>query len=178
ALSKEHCDSLIAQLNSKSIENADLKGKIQEKLDLDPLAPRLLKNREAHIYYLKHTQEQDDILQGIVEQAKAKQPLDNALDFTCSSKKAKILESKNANSEPNHSWGSNATDVPSSSSLVNDSKFLGTVRFGNNQILKIMGYGDYRLGNVIVSRVYYAEGLGHNLFSVGKFCDADLEVAF
>ncbi|GJS83286.1 retrovirus-related pol polyprotein from transposon TNT 1-94 [Tanacetum coccineum] len=27
-------------------------------------------------------------------------------------------------------------------------------------------------------RVYYVEGLNHNLFSVGQFCDADLEVAF
>nr|GEW63809.1 hypothetical protein [Tanacetum cinerariifolium] len=53
------------------------------KLDLDPLAPKLLQNREAHIDYLKYTQEQADILQGIVEQAKAKQPLDNALDFAC-----------------------------------------------------------------------------------------------
>ncbi|GJT24662.1 hypothetical protein Tco_0894599 [Tanacetum coccineum] len=109
ALSKEHGDSLIAQLNSKSLENADLKCQIQDKvfvitslkhdlrklkgkevknvaqipiattvapgmfkLDLDPLAPRLLQNREAHIYYLKHTQEQVDVLRGIVEQAKAK----------------------------------------------------------------------------------------------------------
>ncbi|GKC26106.1 retrovirus-related pol polyprotein from transposon TNT 1-94, partial [Tanacetum coccineum] len=68
-------------------------------------------------------------------------------------------------------WGSNATDIPSSSSLVND-------RFGNDQIARFMGYGDYQLGNVIISRVYYVEGLGHNLFSVGQFCDADLEVAF
>ncbi|GKG00323.1 hypothetical protein Tco_0302013, partial [Tanacetum coccineum] len=52
------------------------------KLDLNPLAPRLLHNREAHIDYLKHTQEQADMLRGIVEQAKAKQPLDNALDFS------------------------------------------------------------------------------------------------
>ncbi|GJR20840.1 retrovirus-related pol polyprotein from transposon TNT 1-94 [Tanacetum coccineum] len=58
------------------------------------------------------------------------------------------------------------------------SKFLGTVRFGNGQIARIMGYGDYQLGNVIISRVYYVEGLGYNLFSVGQFCDADLEVAF
>ncbi|GJU71537.1 retrovirus-related pol polyprotein from transposon TNT 1-94 [Tanacetum coccineum] len=28
------------------------------------------------------------------------------------------------------------------------------------------------------SQVYYVEGLNHNLFSVGQFCDADLEVAF
>ncbi|GKD49899.1 hypothetical protein Tco_1278875 [Tanacetum coccineum] len=155
------------------------------KIDLDPLAPRLLKNREAHIDYLKHTQEQADTFQGIVDQAKAKQPLDNALDFalftevgykwkptgrlftivgnSCpltritpktivhlkettsnlvekpkteikvynrrpkriksvgSSKKAKIVESKIANnSEPNQLWGSNATDVPSSFSFVND----------------------------------------------------------
>ncbi|GJS08551.1 retrovirus-related pol polyprotein from transposon TNT 1-94 [Tanacetum coccineum] len=58
------------------------------------------------------------------------------------------------------------------------SKFLGTVRFENDQIARIMGYGDYQLGNVIISRVYYVEGLRHNLFSVGQFCDADLEVAF
>ncbi|GKF53344.1 hypothetical protein Tco_0160254 [Tanacetum coccineum] len=32
ALSKEHRDSLIAQLNSKCMENADLKGQIQEKV--------------------------------------------------------------------------------------------------------------------------------------------------
>ncbi|GJR98328.1 integrase, catalytic region, zinc finger, CCHC-type containing protein [Tanacetum coccineum] len=253
------------------------------KLDLEPLAPRLLQNKEAHIDYLKYTQEQANILQEIVKQAKANQPLDNDLDFaskhaqriqelllyvrdTCpnaiklsakkvvvtlknnvqkvrfvepltssslfdfvknmssraksakkpknqniwkpmghvftevglkwkptsrtftivgnscpltmitsanivppkkttshsveiqkpelkvysrkpknvknvgSSKKAKIVESKNANhSEPNNAWGSNATDIPSSSSLVM------TVRFGNDQFARIMGYGDYQL---------------------------------
>ncbi|GKA66851.1 hypothetical protein Tco_0766659 [Tanacetum coccineum] len=53
------------------------------KLDLEPLAPRLLQNREVLIEYLKYTQEQADILRGIVEQAKAKQPLDKELDFAC-----------------------------------------------------------------------------------------------
>nr|GEV61463.1 hypothetical protein [Tanacetum cinerariifolium] len=53
------------------------------KLDLDPLAPKLLKNKEAYIDYLKYTQEQADILRGIVKQAKAKQTLYNALDFDC-----------------------------------------------------------------------------------------------
>nr|GEY46123.1 hypothetical protein [Tanacetum cinerariifolium] len=41
-----------------------------------------------------------------------------------------------------------------------------------------MGYGDCKIGNVTISRVYFVEGLGHNLFSVGQFCDSDLEVAF
>ncbi|GKC61995.1 hypothetical protein Tco_1089593 [Tanacetum coccineum] len=127
-LSKEHGDSLIAQLNSKSMKNEDLKHQLQDKvfvitslkndlrklkgketvekaaqipiaitvapvmfkLDLDPLSPRLLQNREAHIYYLKHTQEQADILRGIVEQTKSKQPLDNALDLAC--KQAKRIQ--------------------------------------------------------------------------------------
>nr|GEZ24819.1 retrovirus-related Pol polyprotein from transposon TNT 1-94 [Tanacetum cinerariifolium] len=57
-------------------------------------------------------------------------------------------------------------------------KFMGTVRFGNEQFTLILGYGDLVQGNVTINRVYYVEGLNHNLFSVGQFCDADLEVAF
>ncbi|GJX83645.1 integrase, catalytic region, zinc finger, CCHC-type containing protein [Tanacetum coccineum] len=57
-------------------------------------------------------------------------------------------------------------------------KFTGTVRFGNNHFSAIMGYGDYVIGGIVISRVYYIEGLGHNLFSVRQFCDSDLEVAF
>ncbi|GJR98912.1 reverse transcriptase domain-containing protein [Tanacetum coccineum] len=57
-------------------------------------------------------------------------------------------------------------------------KFFGTVKFGNDHVAKILGYGDYQIWNVTISRVYYVEGLGHNLFSVGKFCDSNLEVAF
>nr|GEZ26053.1 retrovirus-related Pol polyprotein from transposon TNT 1-94 [Tanacetum cinerariifolium] len=57
-------------------------------------------------------------------------------------------------------------------------KFLGTVKFGNDHVAKIMGYGDYQFGNVTIYQVYYVEGLGHNLFFVGQFCDSDLEVAF
>nr|GEU75221.1 retrovirus-related Pol polyprotein from transposon TNT 1-94 [Tanacetum cinerariifolium] len=54
----------------------------------------------------------------------------------------------------------------------------GTVRFGNDHFGAIMGYGDYVIGNSVISRVYYVEGLGHNLFFVGQFCDSDLEVVF
>nr|GEX95460.1 hypothetical protein [Tanacetum cinerariifolium] len=57
-------------------------------------------------------------------------------------------------------------------------KFLGTVKFRNDQIAPILSYGDLVQGAVTIKRVYYVEGLNHNLFSVGQFCDADLEVAF
>ncbi|GKA67338.1 hypothetical protein Tco_0767146 [Tanacetum coccineum] len=176
------------------------------KLDLEPLAPRLLQNREIHIEYLKYTQEQADILWGIKSlfddvhdkyllnfvktvNSRAKSTkkhkkqniwkptghvftevglkwkptgrtftiVGNLFPLTMitsanivppkkttsksvktqkpelkvysrkpknvknagSSKKTKIVKSKNANhSEPNHTWGSNATDIPSPSSLV------------------------------------------------------------
>nr|GEV37108.1 retrovirus-related Pol polyprotein from transposon TNT 1-94 [Tanacetum cinerariifolium] len=316
------------------------------KLYLEPLAPKLMHNRESHIFYLKHTQDQAGILRGIVEQSKAKQPLDNELDFACKHAKRiqellvyvqdtcpsgiRLTETKVARTPMNkikkvtfaepiatsstsqethdsnkpmlHSTGvkcstsangskpssntkNNRISQPSNSNKINkvedqprsvktrknnknrvkkvkcddhvmqtisnanfvsvsvsinnapvknyvndvktgclcaicgkcmiaethhecvqlvvqiilwylDSgclkhmtgnrsqlmnfvwKFLGTVRFGNDQIARIMGYGDYQLGNVVISKVYYVEGLGHNLFSIGKFCGADLEVAF
>ncbi|GJY68563.1 hypothetical protein Tco_0471545 [Tanacetum coccineum] len=121
--------------------------------------------------------------------------------------KPKIIKSISANKkEPSKSYGSIVSDVPSSSldachvvqiflwyldsgcskymtgdrsqltNFVN--KFLGTVKFENDHVAKILGYGDYQIGNVTISRVYYVKGLGHNLFSVGQFCDSNLEVAF
>ncbi|GJY00202.1 retrovirus-related pol polyprotein from transposon TNT 1-94 [Tanacetum coccineum] len=57
-------------------------------------------------------------------------------------------------------------------------KYLGTVHFTNDQFAPILGYRDLVQGNITINRVYYVEGLNHNLFSVGQFCDADLEVAF
>nr|GEY00127.1 retrovirus-related Pol polyprotein from transposon TNT 1-94 [Tanacetum cinerariifolium] len=57
-------------------------------------------------------------------------------------------------------------------------KFMGTVRFENDHVAAILGFGDLQWGNILITRVYFVEGLGHNLFSVGQFCDSDLEVAF
>nr|GEX99693.1 integrase, catalytic region, zinc finger, CCHC-type, peptidase aspartic, catalytic [Tanacetum cinerariifolium] len=69
--------------------------------------------------------------------------------------------------KPNNSWGSSSSNVPSS-----------LIACRNDHMVKIMGYEDYQIGNATISRVYYMEGLGHNLFSVGQFCDSNLEVAF
>ncbi|GKA15042.1 retrovirus-related pol polyprotein from transposon TNT 1-94 [Tanacetum coccineum] len=231
------------------------------KLDLEPLAPKVLKNKDAHIDYIKHSQEQSTktldsdldsackIVQRIQEvlvyvkdtcpsltkpseKLVAVTPLNKnkkvrfaeaatssrwkptrrtftinvntypltritstkvvpfkettsksvstqnpevkvysrrpkVTKYVGSSSKSMIVESRiSNNSEPNQSWGSNASDVPFSS--------LVDFRFENNQIVKIIGYGDYQMGKVMISRVYYMEGLGHNLFFVGQFCDSDL----
>nr|GEU86159.1 hypothetical protein [Tanacetum cinerariifolium] len=55
-------------------------------------------------------------------------------------------------------------------------KETGYAKFG--MIATILGFGDLQWGNILITRVYFIEGLGHNLFSVGQFCDSDLEVAF
>ncbi|GKC18745.1 hypothetical protein Tco_1020895, partial [Tanacetum coccineum] len=84
--------------------------------------------------------------------------------------KPKNIKSLSANKkEPNNSWGSIVSDVPSSSldECRSSKLFSGTVKLKNDHVAKILGYGDYQIGNVTISRVYYVEGLGHNLFSVG-----------
>ncbi|GJS41718.1 retrovirus-related pol polyprotein from transposon TNT 1-94 [Tanacetum coccineum] len=53
------------------------------KLDLEPLSPKVLKNRDARIDYIKHTQENADILWELVEHARELRPLDSDLDSAC-----------------------------------------------------------------------------------------------
>nr|GEZ15076.1 hypothetical protein [Tanacetum cinerariifolium] len=72
----------------------------------------------------------------------------------------------------------NSVNASIKSKSVKKPKFLGTVKFRNDHVVEIMGYGDYQIGNVTISRVYYVEGRGHNLFFMGQFCDSDWEVAF
>ncbi|GJS62694.1 ribonuclease H-like domain-containing protein [Tanacetum coccineum] len=137
-------------LSKKYFENNDLKAQLQAK------DTTIYKLKE----YIKSMREND-------KEEKVKHEMDEIKTINIelehsSSKKAKIVESKNDNnSEPNHTWGSNATDIPSSSSLVNDRLsrlfsnvpsssslvndrlsrlFFGIVRFGNDQVAKIMGY--------------------------------------
>nr|GEW30097.1 hypothetical protein [Tanacetum cinerariifolium] len=192
--SKEKCDDLIKQVNIKSAENSDLNPSLQEnvlvittlkdtlskikgkamvnevvplhsidlellKIDVTPLAPKLRNNRTTHNDYLKHTQEETANLWEIVENERFLNPLNTSLNYAY--------------------FGCSKHMTEYRSQLINFvQKFLGTIKFGNDHVVKIMGYGDYKIGNVTISRVYFLEGLGHNLFSVGQFRDSDLEVAF
>nr|GFB66541.1 hypothetical protein [Tanacetum cinerariifolium] len=47
-------------------------------------------------------------------------------------------------------------------------KFMGTVRFRNDHVAAILGFGDLQWGNILITRVYFVEGLGHSFFSVGS----------
>nr|GEW36532.1 ribonuclease H-like domain-containing protein [Tanacetum cinerariifolium] len=48
----------------------------------------------------------------------------------------------------------------------------------NDHFGAMIGYRDYVIGDSVISKVYYVEGLRRNLFSVGKICDSNLEVSF
>ncbi|GKC40071.1 hypothetical protein Tco_1052455 [Tanacetum coccineum] len=61
------------------------------KIDVEPIALRLLNNRTAHSDYLKHTQEQAAILREVVEQGKSQNPLNNSLDSACKYTKRIVL---------------------------------------------------------------------------------------
>ncbi|GJW29327.1 integrase, catalytic region, zinc finger, CCHC-type containing protein [Tanacetum coccineum] len=147
-----------------------------------------------------------DTLRDIVEEAKAERPLDRSLEFASRASFYRVSSCTDASgSQPRSILKKHRIPPAKSDSLKKvvqivlwylDSgcskhmtgdrsrlmnfmkKFIGTVRFGNDHFGAIMGYGDYVIGDSVISRVYYVEGLGHNLFSVGQFCDSDLEVAF
>ncbi|GKA15183.1 retrovirus-related pol polyprotein from transposon TNT 1-94 [Tanacetum coccineum] len=262
--------------NASQVSNATTIAPGMYKIDPVTLAPKDKNNREAHIYYLKHTMEQDAILREIVEQAKSLNPLDSVSYFACkyvkliqellgyvrdtcpdihkpgkklvavtpiNNKKIvssmfdarhelyflKFVYDMNASSKSKsikkakkkEEWkptGKVITatnkvplrepiplEVVAQESVVtkvvqivvvfglrmlkaHDWRSLSAHQFCSHvsrycqvwydQIAKIMGYSDYQIGNITISRVYYVEGLGHNVFFVGQFYDSDLEVAF
>nr|GEU53234.1 hypothetical protein [Tanacetum cinerariifolium] len=101
--------------------------------------------------------------------------------------KGKIIASSESESQPDCSKGDNAcTSNPLEPTIKRNLqllinfvwKFLGTVHFRNDHVAAILGFGNLQWGNILITSVYFIEGLGHNLFSVGQFCDLDLEVAF
>nr|GFA39997.1 retrovirus-related Pol polyprotein from transposon TNT 1-94 [Tanacetum cinerariifolium] len=90
----------------------------------------------------------------------------------------KLATSSNSESQYDYSNGDNActsnTMEPKIKRFPNSTSLLDR----NDHVAAILGFGDLRWGNILIIRVYFVEGLGHNLFSVGQFCDSDLEVAF
>nr|GEV19543.1 hypothetical protein [Tanacetum cinerariifolium] len=118
-------------------------------IDVEPIVPRLRNNKDAHLDYLRHLKESVETIRDIVEEAKVVRPLDRSIVSACRYTKH-------------------------SQELLE----YAIVRFRNDHFGAIMGYGDYVIGDSVISRVYYVEGLGHSLFSVRQFCDSDLEVAF
>nr|GEW50826.1 integrase, catalytic region, zinc finger, CCHC-type, peptidase aspartic, catalytic [Tanacetum cinerariifolium] len=149
-------------------------------IDVESIPPRLRNNKEVHLDYLKHLKKSVATLREIVEEAKVERPTDRSVASACLHTKhsQKLLEYV----VHIFLWYLNSDcsklmigDRSRLKNLVK--KLFGTVRFGNDHGA-IIGYGDYVIGDNVISKVYYVEGLGHNLFSVGQFYDFNLEVEF
>ncbi|GKA21339.1 retrovirus-related pol polyprotein from transposon TNT 1-94 [Tanacetum coccineum] len=156
--SKEQCDDLINQVNIKSAEIFDLNASLQEKA----LAITTLKDE--------------------LRKLKGKALVDNNVSNHPSDPELHQHSKLNANSE--------LKGVKCKGCMLSDNHDLCVLDFINNvndrnksksvkksskrKVWKPTG----KIGNVTISRVYYVEGLRHNLFFVGQFCDLNLEVAF
>ncbi|GKA35867.1 hypothetical protein Tco_0722358 [Tanacetum coccineum] len=185
----------IEQTTTLLTENENLKVQIKDKMKcvtMDSIKPKVIA---------------PETLREIVKEARVERPLDRSLASTClyTKQSQELLEytigtcpkdftkqdKKHATTPLNRKkqvvqiflW---YLDSSCSKHMTGDhsrlrnfmQKFIETVRFGNDHFGAIMGYGDYVIGDSVISRVYYVAGLGHNLFSVRQFCDSDLEVAF
>ncbi|GJR17315.1 retrovirus-related pol polyprotein from transposon TNT 1-94 [Tanacetum coccineum] len=74
----------------------------------------------------------------------------------------KLIQSSDSECQPDISESDNACasnhQEPTSKWFPNSTLFLGR--------------------NILIARVYFVKGLGHNLLSIGQFCDSDLKFAF
>ncbi|GJT24513.1 retrovirus-related pol polyprotein from transposon TNT 1-94 [Tanacetum coccineum] len=222
---KKHIESLKGKNvieNDAPMNKAKIIAHGMFKLDLESLSPKVKKIRDAHIDYIKHTQENADILRELVEHARAR-PLDSDLDSACkyakriqevlvyvttirpslskpsekvvaatplnkiktvrneeytnvSISQPSVPPKKNVPSKPN-------TNVPNLEVKVfyRSTKVAKAVRFNDipsriNRTL-VPGLGLLQAYDRAALSAYQL-CLGHNLFSVGQFCDSDLEVAF
>nr|GEW61580.1 hypothetical protein [Tanacetum cinerariifolium] len=191
----EELVNLFSKLEVNSVSKDHVKPKVlapgKYAIEVEPIVPRLRNNREAHLDYLRHLKESVETIRDIVEEAKVVRPLDRSIVSACHyTKHSQELLEYAIGTCPQDSYQRDKKLAPNplgcSKHMTGDcsrlmnfmKKFIGIVRFGNDHFGAIMGYGDYVIGDSVISRVYYVEGLGHNLFYVGQFCDSNLEVSF
>ncbi|GKD56763.1 hypothetical protein Tco_1290150, partial [Tanacetum coccineum] len=149
------------------------------------------KELEVHLVYFKHLKESVETLCEIIEEDKVKRPLDSSLASACRYTKhsQEFIEyvigvnscTDASGSQPRSNTMKNRILPAKSVNMKKVEELPRTIKSS----LKTMNRVDSSIsskrtviGNSVISRVYYVEGLGHNLFSVRQFCDSDLEVAF
>nr|GEY82411.1 retrovirus-related Pol polyprotein from transposon TNT 1-94 [Tanacetum cinerariifolium] len=161
------------------------------EIDVQQLPPHQRNNRVVYHGYFNFLKDTLDTLYVIVEEARSKRPSDNNLDYACNLK----IQLKGKMS---YVTSNDATlKVPACAKYEIDVQQIPPHQINNRVVYhgyfnllkdtldtlyviveEARSYGDYVLSDSVISRVFYVERLRHNLFSVGQFCDFDLEVAF
>ncbi|GJY67559.1 hypothetical protein Tco_0469797 [Tanacetum coccineum] len=130
--------------------------------------------------FKQRAQEEAAVLRDLVEHVKVNYPLDHSLEFTCRPTGRTFTIVGNACPLTRITT---TTKVPlrKLTALENETpKPVITLVYSRKprKSKTNVPVSKSKIGNVTISRVYYVEGLRHNLFSVGKFCDSNLKVAF
>nr|GEX74399.1 integrase, catalytic region, zinc finger, CCHC-type, peptidase aspartic, catalytic [Tanacetum cinerariifolium] len=152
--SKEQCDDLINQVNLKSVKIFNLNASLQEKV-----LRKVWKPTGKVFTNIGYTWRPTGRTFTIVGNAC---PL-TGITIT---DEVPLREPTTLESDTPKPMGFTVFDVPSSSLNECMLSKVFSVKFVNDHVAKILGYCDYQIGNVMISRVYNVEGLGHNLFSV------------
>nr|GFA35700.1 hypothetical protein [Tanacetum cinerariifolium] len=186
-----HKDFTVFQMDVKT---AFLNGILKEEVYVGQPSGFVSKQYPDHVYALDKAlyglkqvpRAWHDVLsQFLIESGFQKDKVVNLLEKekvkleTIESLKSKSFESsEKVSSESENQSENDRLVVEKECDKEENPKFLGTVRFGNNDFTMIAGYGDVVIGSMTIKKVYYFKGLGHNLFSVGQFCDKGIDVAF
>ncbi|GJS09596.1 retrovirus-related pol polyprotein from transposon TNT 1-94 [Tanacetum coccineum] len=182
------------QLNQNVVEKNDLSKTVTSHLHTNKviekctkvLTPCLLRtesepvnvyfknNRAVHQDYLKVTKEHVEILQELLEQARALKPLDENLDYACKFAQqiqellVYVCASCPYAQSGNEKWapiveivlwyldsGCSKHMTGQRDKLINFvSKFISTVRYDNDHFAAIMGYGDLQIRNILISLAF------------------------
>nr|GEY59563.1 hypothetical protein [Tanacetum cinerariifolium] len=90
----------------------------------------------------------------------------------------KLVASSESESQSDCSNGDNACTSNAIEPKIKRFRNSTSLLDRNDHVAAILGFGDLQWGNILITRVYFVEGLGHNLFPIRQFCDSNLEVVF
>ncbi|GJV19586.1 hypothetical protein Tco_1368606, partial [Tanacetum coccineum] len=176
------CDNQNALEILEYFETNNLKAQLQAKdttIHIEPISHRLKNNRDAYEDYLKKTIENTNTIRGLVERARKQNPSEPLLDSACMfTKHVQELCMFDAIHDMCVLDFVKDVNVRSKSAKSNKKQNIWKP---TDKVFTEIGYRwkpTERTFTLAGHLVYYVEGLGHNLFSAGQFCDSDLEVAF
>nr|GEU99703.1 zinc finger MYM-type protein 1 [Tanacetum cinerariifolium] len=186
-------DKHIEQVTTLTTENVNLKAQILNNvnnvskdhvkptvlalgkydIDVEPLPSRLRNNREARLDYLRHLKESVETIHEIVEEAKKNNvpvPPSTGVNHCtdASGSQPRSNTKKNRISPATDSGCSKHMTVDRSRLMNFMKKLIGTVRFGNDHFGAIMGYGDYVIGDSMISKKAFLLCLRHGCEDLGK----------
>nr|GEW39248.1 integrase, catalytic region, zinc finger, CCHC-type, peptidase aspartic, catalytic [Tanacetum cinerariifolium] len=128
-------------------------------IDVEPIPSRLRNNKDAQLDYLRHLKESVETIRKIVEEAKVVRPLNSSIVSSCHYTKhsQELLEYAIGTCCTDRLW---YLDSGCLKHMTGDrlrfmnfvKKFIRKVKFGNDHFGAIMGYGDYVIGDSVISK--------------------------